>query len=121
MSRILFADTSHPKAYGFDDLAAHAMGGTESSVLRTAKILSKHKHTVSIYQQHRERHEHQQGVNFIGPAQLAALEAPDHVVVLRKFPQLRAFQQQPVDSHLQKLGICAETRRANGTALAVDW
>ena len=94
MSRILFADTSHPKAYGFDDLAAHAMGGTESSVLRTAKILSKHKHTVSIYQQHRERHEHQQGVNFIGPAQLAALEAPDHVVVLRKFPQLRAFQQQ---------------------------
>ena len=59
MVHILFADTSHPKPYGFDDLAAQAMGGTESSLLRTAKILSSHNHQVTVFQQQRKASEQQ--------------------------------------------------------------
>ncbi len=94
MTHILFADTSHPKAYDFTDLAAQAMGGTESSLLRTAKILSNQGHRITVFQQQRTKPITQHNISFIGPADLAVSAPPEHVVVLRKFPQLRAFQQQ---------------------------
>jgi len=97
MAHILFADTSHPKAYDFDDLVAQAMGGTESSLLRTAQILSKQGHQVTIFQQHRDKKSTQHNILFIGPDLLYRLQAvgyaPDHVIVLRKFPQLINFKQ----------------------------
>jgi glycosyltransferase involved in cell wall biosynthesis len=92
MTHILFADTSHPKAYDFDDLAAHAMGGTESSLLRTADILQKNQHQITIFQQHRETNTEQHGIRFIGPKDLINTNPPEHVVILRKFPQLLVFQ-----------------------------
>jgi glycosyltransferase involved in cell wall biosynthesis len=94
MAHVLLADTSHPKAYDFDQLAAQAMGGTESSLLRTAVILHNHGHQVTVYQQARELAATQQGVEFIGPEQLGELSAPDHIVVLRKYPQLFRFHRQ---------------------------
>jgi len=94
MSHILFADTSHPKPYDFGDLVAHAMGGTESSLLRTAKILSDKAHQVTVFQQHRNHALEQHGIQFIGPQELSKLNQPEHVIVLRKFPQLIAFQRQ---------------------------
>ncbi len=94
MTHILFADTSHPKPYDFDDLAAHAMGGTESSLLRTAKILSNNGHQVTVFQQHRSQPEHQKGIQFIGPDQLEKLTGIDHVILLRKFPQVLVFQKK---------------------------
>ena len=94
MAHILFADTSHPKPYDFDDLHAHAMGGTESSLLRTAKILHNKGHQVTVYQQNRNQAVQQKQINFVGPNQLSSIAKPDHVVILRKFPQIRAFQQQ---------------------------
>jgi glycosyltransferase involved in cell wall biosynthesis len=93
MTHILFADTSHPKPYDFDDLTNHAMGGTESSLLRTASILSNQGHQVTVFQQHRTQTAQQNGVGFIGPNQIPATVPPDHVVILRKFPQLIIFQQ----------------------------
>lgn len=92
MSHILFVDTTHPKPYDYDDLAAQAMGGTESSVLRTAKLLSQQGHQVSIYQQNRSQADMQQNIYLLGSPQLSQLSNPDHVIVLRKFPQLRVFQ-----------------------------
>ncbi len=94
MTHILFADSSHPKPYDFDDLVAHAMGGTESSLLRTAKILNDHNHQVTIFQQHRTQTTQQHGITFIGPNDLSGLDQPEHVIILRKFPQLLVFQQQ---------------------------
>ena len=93
MTHILFADTSHPKPYDFDDLVAHAMGGTESSLLRTAKILSSQGHQVTIFQQHRTATKKQHHILFLGPSKLTPSLMPDHVVVLRKFPQLIQFKQ----------------------------
>ncbi|MEZ5472694.1 MAG: glycosyltransferase [Marinicella sp.] len=94
MTHILFADTSHPKPYDFEDLAAHAMGGTESSLLRTAQILSIHGYQVTVFQQYRSTVCNQQTVHFIGPDHLTQITSPDHVVILRKFPQLIVFQKQ---------------------------
>ena len=93
MAHILFADTSHPKPYDFDDLAAHAMGGTESSLLRTADILGKNNHQVTVFQQNRKHSNTEHDFEFIGPDQLATIDQPDHVVILRKFPQLLVFQK----------------------------
>lgn len=93
MAHILFADTTHPKPYNFDDLNAQAMGGTESSLLRTAKTLSNHKHQVTVFQQHCAAQYEQLDVTFIGPDQLSHIPRPDHVVVLRKFPQIIVFQK----------------------------
>lgn len=93
MAHILFADTSHPKTYDFDDLRVHAMGGTESSLLRTAKILHNKGHQVTVYQQNRYQAVKQKQINFVGPNQLTTMDSPDHVVILRKFPQIRIFQQ----------------------------
>ncbi|MCX7554364.1 glycosyltransferase family 4 protein [Marinicella sp. S1101] len=93
MAHIFFADTTHPKPYGFAELAAQAMGGTESSVLRTAAILAKNDHAVTVFQQARDGATEHSGIQFIGPQQLATISAPDHVVVLRKFPQLKVFEK----------------------------
>lgn len=94
MARILFVDTTHPKPYDFDTLAAHATGGTESSLLRTAALLADREHGVTVYQQSRDEVIQQQGIQFIGPQQLSTTQPPDHVVILRKFPQLLVFQKQ---------------------------
>ncbi len=105
MAHILFADTSHPKPYDFNDLAAQAMGGTESSLLRTAKILNDHGHQVTIFQQQRDQNLKQHNIHFIGPNDLKQPKSSqqdtnhthkqqtDHVVVLRKFPQLINLKQ----------------------------
>jgi glycosyltransferase involved in cell wall biosynthesis len=93
MAHILFADTSHPKPYDFDDLSAHAMGGTESSLLRTAKILQNNGHQVTVCQQNLSDAKQQNQINFIGPKQLTTINTPDHVVILRKFPQISLFQK----------------------------
>ncbi len=94
MAHILFADTSHPKPYDFVSLATYAMGGTESSLLRTAHILKNHGHNITIFQQRRTKATRQNSIDFIGPAQLESLqESPQHVIVLRKFPQVLVFQK----------------------------
>lgn len=93
MCHILFADTTHPKPYDFNDLATHAMGGTESSLLRTADIIGNNNHQITIYQRNRISSTSQHNIHFIGPNQLATIDQPDHVVILRKFPQLLVFQK----------------------------
>ncbi len=98
MTHILFADTTHPKPYDFDDLVTQAMGGTESSLLRTAKILSSRNHQVTLFQQHRTATKKQHNILFIGPGEITPSLMPDHVVILRKFPQLTQFKQHFPDA-----------------------
>ncbi len=93
MAHILFADTTHPKPYDFNDLKDQAMGGTESSLLRTTAILANSGHHITVFQQARTETQNHTDILFTGPDQLTTVEPPDHVVILRKFPQLKVFQQ----------------------------
>lgn len=92
MSRILFIDTTYPKAYDFDTLSSEAMGGTESSILRTAAILADCGHDVSIIQHSRQESYTQCQVKFWSQSE-GLKQAFEHVIVLRKWPQLKAYQK----------------------------
>ncbi|WP_179952260.1 glycosyltransferase [Marinicella rhabdoformis] len=92
MKHILFVDSTYPKPYDFDTLAQQAMGGTESSILRTAEILQKQGHQVAICQHARKQVVEQQQITFHSTASCQT-ETFDHVVVLRKLPQLIQYQQ----------------------------
>lgn len=92
--KVLFCDHSHPQAYDFDSLQNKAIGGTESSLLRLAKILTDNGHQVSIWQQARNHAITQQQIHFIGPDGLVEMKSPDRIVVLRKDKQLKYWQNQ---------------------------
>lgn len=95
MKTVLFVDTTHPKAYDFSTLKAQAVGGTESSLLRTAKILTENGFQVTVCQQARTKNKHtQQGVLFLGLDDLHNTVKPDHIVILRKFKQVSIFRQK---------------------------
>ena len=87
MSRIWFIDSTYPESYDFETLSSRAMGGTESSILRTAEILQKQGHDVAICQHSRDFRVEQQQITFHSQNSCQS-EAFDHVVVLRKLPQL---------------------------------
>ncbi len=90
--KIAFIDTTYPDAYDYDTLSSQAMGGTESSILRTAAILAGIGHDVSIIQHNRKESFTQCQVQFW--SRVEGLQQDfDHVVVLRKWPQLKAYQQ----------------------------
>ncbi len=93
MSRILFIDSTYPKPYDFTTLSEQAMGGTESSVLRTAEILSKNGFQVAICQHVRESQMIQNNITFHSTKSCQSASF-DHVVVLRKLPQLISYQKQ---------------------------
>ncbi len=88
----LFIDTTFPIPYDFDTLSNQAMGGTESSILRTALILSQQKHQVFILQHSRQQKLTQKGISFLGPEQSQEV-TPTHVIILRKWPALKTYQK----------------------------
>ncbi|MCF6300335.1 MAG: glycosyltransferase family 4 protein [Proteobacteria bacterium] len=95
MKTVLFVDTTHPEAYDFSTQEFQAVGGTESSLLRTAKILAENGFQVTVYQQARTKSQHkQQGVLFIGLGDLQNIVELDHIVILRKFKQINLFRQR---------------------------
>lgn len=95
--KIAFIDTTYPEAYDFDTLAAQAIGGTESSILRTAAILADIGHEVSIIQHTRQENLTQRQVKFWSRAE-GLQQGFDHVIVLRKWPQLKTYQQHFPDA-----------------------
>jgi len=92
--RVLFCDHSHPQAYDFDTLKHKAIGGTESSLLRLAKILANNGHRMSIWQQARNHAITQNQIQFIGPNDAGEHELPERIVVLRKDKQLKFWQNK---------------------------
>lgn len=69
------------------------MGGTESSILRTAEILQNQGHDVAICQHSRKENAVQNHITFHSQTSSQA-DTFDHVVVLRKLPQLIKYQKQ---------------------------
>ncbi len=90
---ILFLDNTYPKAYQLSTLIEQAIGGTESSVVKTALILSK-EYKVFVAQKYRkEVCEESECLSFIPKSQIAKLN-PDFIVVLRKYPLLKGLRKQ---------------------------
>jgi len=90
---ILFLDNTYPKAYQISTLKKQALGGTESSIVRTAMILSQ-KHKVFVAQKFREKmHTESLNLSFIPKSDIDQLK-PDFIVVLRKYPLLKGLSLQ---------------------------
>ena len=92
MANILFVDSTYPKPYDFNTLKQQAIGGTESSVLRTAEILQKNGHEVAVCQYALEVSHLQNNITFHSQNSCTN-ESFDHVIVLRKLPQLINYQK----------------------------
>lgn len=89
---ILFVDSTYPSEYDFTSLSTQGLGGTESSLLHTAKILQNNGLSVSILQHCRQRETVQQGVRLL-TLETVFENQFEHVVILRKFPRLQEYQK----------------------------
>jgi len=90
---LLFVDNTYPKPYQVSTLKEKAIGGTESSVIKTALILSK-VYRVFVAQEFRTDFCVESGnLNFIPKKHINKL-APDFIVILRKFPLLKGLRKQ---------------------------
>ncbi len=90
---ILFLDNTYPKAYQLSTLNEQAIGGTESSVVKTALILSQ-RYNVFVVQKYREEeYRESESLSFIPKTQMHKLN-PDFIVVLRKYPLLKGLKKQ---------------------------
>ncbi len=88
MKTILFIDNTYPHAYQLSSLTEQAIGGTESSIINTAHILSRF-YSVFVAQKYRnENHKESENLSFIPKKNINKL-SPDYIVVLRKYPLLK--------------------------------
>jgi glycosyltransferase involved in cell wall biosynthesis len=92
-STILFLDNTYPQAYQQSTLKEKAIGGTESSVIKTANILSK-KYQVFVAQKSRtEFHIENENLTYIPKIQINKIK-PDYIIVLRKYPLLNELKKK---------------------------
>ncbi len=90
---LLFIDPTHPKPYDYASAATQAMGGTESSLLQTARILAQN-HRVFISQHARNvAGSADENPRFIGAQDETNIGPVDAVVVLRQRALLPACRQ----------------------------
>ena len=86
--QILILDNTYPKAYQLSTLKIQGIGGTESSVVKTALILSQ-QYKVYVAQKYRtETTLENENCYFIPKSKMYKLQ-PDIIVVLRKYPVLK--------------------------------
>ena len=89
---ILFLDNTYPEPYQVSTLESQAIGGTESSIIKTAQILSKF-YRVLVAQKYRQNlHIENEQLSFI-PKKTMTQYNPDYIVILRKYPILKAIQK----------------------------
>lgn len=88
MKTVLFLDNTYPKAYQSDTLKNEAIGGTEASVIRIAKILSKN-YQVYVAQKNRDlATKESKTLKFIPKTDITKIQ-PNIIIVLRKYKLLR--------------------------------
>lgn len=81
---ILFLDNTYPHAYSLETLNKQALGGTESSIINTAHILSQ-KYNVLVAQKYRDNEiSESESLKFISKNQIKKYN-PDYIVVVRKY------------------------------------
>ena len=90
---VLFIDNTYPKPYQVSTLDTQAIGGTESSVIKTALILSKVFRVFVAQKFRKEFCSENENLQFISKKHINKL-APDYIVVLRKYPLLKILKKQ---------------------------
>ena len=90
---ILFLDNTYPKDYQVSTLEKQAIGGTESSVVKTALILCKAYNVFVAQKFRKDEHRENKSLSFIPKAHMHKLD-PDFIVVLRKYPLLKGLKKQ---------------------------
>ncbi len=90
---VLFIDNTYREPYQVSTLDTQAIGGTESSVIKTALILSK-VYRVFVAQKFRTEYcSENDNLQFISKKHINKI-TPDFIVVLRKFPLLKSLKKQ---------------------------
>jgi glycosyltransferase involved in cell wall biosynthesis len=92
-STILFLDNTYPQAYQQSTLKEKAIGGTESSIIKTASILSKHYKVFVAQKSRTEFHIENTNLTYIPKIQINKIK-PDYIIVLRKYPLLKELKKQ---------------------------
>lgn len=90
---ILFLDNTYPQAYQQSTLKAKAIGGTESSVIKTAHILAQQYQVYVAQKSRTEAHRENKYLSYIPKIHIKELN-PDYIVVLRKYPLLKGLRKQ---------------------------
>jgi len=89
---ILFLDNTYPEPYQVSTLVEKSIGGTESSIIRTAQILSK-EYKVFVAQKYRfEQHVENNNLKFIPKSDVENI-SPNYVIVLRKYKVLKEMHK----------------------------
>lgn len=91
--KILIVDPKESVNYDFRYMDEHALGGTESTVLRIAAELAK-EHEVCLAQLNRDSNYHENEITYIPfDGSTAMDDAPDVVIILRKYRLLPAYRK----------------------------
>ena len=90
---LLFLDNTFPFAYQQSTLQEQALGGTESSIIKTASILSELYNVFVAQKSRTTTHRESENLSFIPKHRIYKLN-PDFIVVLRKYPLLKGLHQQ---------------------------
>ncbi|MFK8013316.1 MAG: glycosyltransferase [Marinicellaceae bacterium] len=89
---ILFIDNTYPEPYQLVTITEKALGGTESSIIRTAELLSV-RYKVYVAQKYRKKiHKESAHLHFIPKSSIENLN-PDFVIVLRKYTVLKEMSK----------------------------
>lgn len=89
---ILFVDNTYPEPYQVSTLVEKSIGGTESSIIRTAQILST-EYKVYVAQKYRfEQCVENDNLKFIPKTDIKSI-TPNYVIVLRKYKVLKEMHK----------------------------
>jgi glycosyltransferase involved in cell wall biosynthesis len=90
---ILFLDNTYPHAYQQSTLKEKALGGTESSVIKTAHILSQKYHVFVAQKSRTDFYNENDYLTYIPKKQINKIK-PDYIIVLRKYPLLKDLRKK---------------------------
>jgi len=88
LKTILFLDNTYPEAYQVSTLNEKAIGGTESSVIRTALILSQSYKVIVAQKSRSKSYSENENLIFLPKSKIIKYK-PDYIIVLRKYNELK--------------------------------
>ncbi|VAW33781.1 hypothetical protein MNBD_GAMMA01-2233 [hydrothermal vent metagenome] len=88
---ILFIDSTYPQPYQVSTLNEQALGGTESSIIKTAIILAKAYNVIVGQHSRKQQHIEHEFLRFI-PTNMVYSCQVDYIIVLRKYPLLQKLR-----------------------------
>lgn len=90
---VIFLDNTYPTPYQVSTLDEHAIGGTESSIVKTAVILSKIYNVFVAQKSRKQANQESEYLKFIAKDEMYVIKA-DFIIVLRKYPLLKKLKER---------------------------